>query len=194
IFIIFGEKRHEFRLGAHRVRDHLDIARELAIELVAGAAHVPVAGHEPDAPVAASLKPPLGLLRVGPRVDRFRAEVDAAFKQSFLAAEPMDEIDLPDGGVRSGDQQPPAFAPGEERSGMLDPSRPAGNGDDRLDLRGVGRSWLTERHREQRKAKAVNDDQQRKQTGNHKRSRNALNSAALATWVASTAMASGSMT
>jgi hypothetical protein len=44
--------------------------------------------------IFAPLEPAIGFFRVGPGVDRFRSQIDAAVEQLFLAAQAIDQVDL----------------------------------------------------------------------------------------------------
>ena len=142
IFIIFAEQGHEARLGCgpRRARSSYPCRRAGGGIRSSRAAHVPVAGDQPDRAVAAPLEPALGLLGVGAGVDRFRAEVDAAIDQPALAAEAADEVGL--GHRRVGARRPACaclrLAP-SIATPLLDPALAAGQDDDRVGPSALGR-------------------------------------------------------
>src|SRR5205085_11349472 len=81
IFIIFAEQQEEARFGADRVRDDRIVSAKHPLELIIRAAHVPVAGDQPDRAEMMAAKPAQRLFRIRPGVDRFGAEIDTALDQ-----------------------------------------------------------------------------------------------------------------
>ena len=79
-------------------------------------------------------EPAPGLLGVGAGVDRFAAEIDAAFEQLAAAADAPREVGLGHRRVGAGDQQALGLAVAQHVDRMLDPPAAAGQDD-----RGVGR-------------------------------------------------------
>src|SRR5687767_6006846 len=92
IFVVLAEQRREMRIGADGVGYDLVLIAEHLVEIVAGAAHVIVAGDQPERAEPVLLEPARGFLGVGAGVDRFAAEVDAAVDQPLLPAEPANEV------------------------------------------------------------------------------------------------------
>src|SRR5690242_18508455 len=99
IFVVLAEQGQEARLRAHRVGKDLIFALEYLAELVAGPAHVPVAGNQPHRMELVLRKPAAGLFRIRPRVDGFAAKIDAAFQQRRAASDPLCKVALGDGRV-----------------------------------------------------------------------------------------------
>src|SRR5262245_41044826 len=77
---------------------------------------------------------------------------------------------------------------------MFDPALAAGDRDDRIDIGCFGRRGIAQGHRKQREPKDVENGKECEDASNHRRSRNALSNADLATRVASRAMAIGNVT
>src|SRR3954451_17009105 len=79
--VVFAEKREEGRLGCDAVGHQRVFASQDFVELVARAAHVPVAGDQPDRVELMLRQPAASLFGVGARVDRFAAKIDAALNE-----------------------------------------------------------------------------------------------------------------
>src|SRR4051795_650350 len=90
--VVFAEKSEEARLGCDPVGHQREFASQDFVELVARAAHVPVACDQPDRMELVLRQPPAGLFGIGARVDRFAAKIDAALNELAAAAEPAGDV------------------------------------------------------------------------------------------------------
>ena len=141
IFVIFLYQYGETRLAAHGIFDNVDIVLHRHVEFQPGAAHVPIACYQSDRFHIVSRCPAHRFHRVGARVDRAKAKVDAASEDCFVTLVKRCQLRALYVPVNAADQHPFGFAGLDNFQPAFDPLARAGQHDDSVGCLGrVGRA------------------------------------------------------
>src|SRR3954451_7430926 len=189
--VVFAEQGEEARLGRYAVGQQRVFAAQHLVEFVVRAAHVPVAGDQPDGVELVLGEPAAGLLGVGTRVDGLAAEIDAALDQLAAAAEPPGDVAFGHRRISAGHQEAPGLALAKDIDRMLDPTASAGQDHGCVGRGSSCRCRFAEREGEEDEAQAVEQGNEGGEARDHSAWRNAESTAVRATHVARPVRASG---